>query len=451
MKKIVILLLLTIKVLANDSEYYTSGNQLVPLQSNDVRLDKEVLTITHSKDYSFKFKVDVKYQLFNEGEARTTVIGFESVGQVGDAEPESFFENKYDDKKVLNAEKKAIKKETGNYKNEYVTNFKVVANGQKVTYKTANVEAIEKDKYTSPYVGSLYYFPVKLKKGVNTIHQTYHFSGQSSVYFTYEFTYILETAKRWKGGKIKDFTLILDMGDNEEFSLDETFFEGTKNWNVENGIVKHFDTSNDITCEMNCPAIEKFYIYKGNAIFHQKNFIPNSTITLHSFMLVDASPFDFKKTSLSFSRTKILKTAIDATSLIILKAYPYALRGARFKDAFLSNYYKKQPWYRENLQYKKVLTKDDKQWLSSIEIMKHKILRNLPFARRGYIFKDYHLNDFFETRKWYKENKKYIPKPSDLSDNELKWKKKILSKKSIGDKEFFDLIAEYEKILSLEK
>ena len=444
MKKLQWLLILcAVNLFANDSEYYTSGNQLVPLQSNNVRLEKEVLTIRHVKDYTFD--VDVKYTLFNERGARETLIGFESVGQIGDAEPESFFDKKYDDKKLLNAEREAIAKFTGDYENCYVTHFKVMVNGKKATYKTADVSQIKKDKNSSPYVGSLYYFPVYLKRGLNHLHQTYRFDGDNSrLFYAYEFSYILETAKRWKGGKIKEFTLVLDMGDNEEFTVVESFFKGTKSWRLEDGNIIHR------------PDYEQFYIRQGKVIFHKKNFIPNGTIFLKGAESIWSSEgvFDAKKDILPFAYHDMPNIAKDATSLQILKAFPYARHGAIFKEKFLNSYFKKCLWYKRDSNYRKhfsSLDKESKTMLLSIELLKHKILRNLPYAKRGYVFKDYDLKRFFYTNAWYKENEKYKANPSDLSQKELKWRDKVTAKRSIGDVEFFDLIEEYLKIWRLNR
>ena len=45
MLALMLLLLAAASAVANDGTYYTSGNQLVPLQETDIRVRKEVLTI----------------------------------------------------------------------------------------------------------------------------------------------------------------------------------------------------------------------------------------------------------------------------------------------------------------------------------------------------------------------------------------------------------------------
>nr|WP_314472896.1 YARHG domain-containing protein [uncultured Capnocytophaga sp.] len=47
-----------------------------------------------------------------------------------------------------------------------------------------------------------------------------------------------------------------------------------------------------------------------------------------------------------------------------------------------------------------------------------RIIRNLPFARRGYIFKDKTLQDVFKTEDWYQPNPSYVPEVEALTEEE---------------------------------
>jgi hypothetical protein len=47
-----------------------------------------------------------------------------------------------------------------------------------------------------------------------------------------------------------------------------------------------------------------------------------------------------------------------------------------------------------------------------------RIIRNLPFARRGYIFKDKTLQDIFKTEDWYQPNPSYVPEIEALTEEE---------------------------------
>ena len=75
--------------------------------------------------------------------------------------------------------------------------------------------------------------------------------------------------------------------------------------------------------------------------------------------------------------------------------------------------------------------------------LKLKILRNLPYANRGYIFKSNDLMNFYKTQKWYKPNSDYQAKLSDLTKQEQVWRQNILSKKKYSQKNFMKYLNEY--------
>ena len=79
-----------------------------------------------------------------------------------------------------------------------------------------------------------------------------------------------------------------------------------------------------------------------------------------------------------------------------------------------------------------------------------RILKNLPYAKRGYSFEDTSLSNFFKNKKWYQEDENYEINPSDLIEKELEWLAKI-EKKKIDDKNFLEYIKEYERLLKWRK
>ena len=62
-----------------------------------------------------------------------------------------------------------------------------------------------------------------------------------------------------------------------------------------------------------------------------------------------------------------------------------------------------------------------------------RILKNLPFAYRGYIFKDKSLQEFFESANWYIPDPQYRADVEKLSEDEQKWVKLWLSSDSIDN------------------
>ncbi len=53
-----------------------------------------------------------------------------------------------------------------------------------------------------------------------------------------------------------------------------------------------------------------------------------------------------------------------------------------------------------------------------------KVLRNLPFARRGYVFRDPHLREVFAKQSWYMPDPDYVPELETLPLVEYVWYKK---------------------------
>ena len=113
-----------------------------------------------------------------------------------------------------------------------------------------------------------------------------------------------------------------------------------------------------------------------------------------------------------------------------------------FKDPVVSRYYEQFEWYRKNPNYKPLLVH---QRGRELEEKMLKVLKNLPYAKRGYKFKDNDLNSFFESKKWYVYKKNYRADFSTLPKNEQAWIAKIKAMKVSDAVIFYDLLAEYEE------
>ena len=453
--KFLFMLLFTFWLFANDAEYITSANGLTPINSKDIELKKEVLNITRLKDGYFR--VDIEYLLFNKAASKDTVIGFEAPRPIGeDNEYNDFFYKNYNISKKHKAELEAIAKNKKPSLKPDIEDFKVSLNGKKLKYEIVDVSKLKGSGGSTDYVGYLYYFNANLKQGENRIKQSYKCITSASVISRYEFEYILATAKEWSGGKIGDIEINFNMGAFESFQMQPTFFDSLDNWIAKNGLIKYEKGT------FSEEKVAKFYLKDGKVTFKKKNFTPKDGIKLmafHYYRLPDADKklvFNYKTVKLPFViyyDKNIEKNcqdyncftffAKDYKSLKILKNLPFARRGYIFKTDFIANYYKKMPWYKKDANYKatlSTLTEKEREWLNSIEKIKFKILRNLPFAKRGYVFKDNRLNLFFLQFNWYKANENYIPDIKDLNKKELSLIKKIKSKKSIKDNEFFDIL-----------
>ncbi|MBQ3771100.1 MAG: YARHG domain-containing protein, partial [Bacteroidaceae bacterium] len=60
-----------------------------------------------------------------------------------------------------------------------------------------------------------------------------------------------------------------------------------------------------------------------------------------------------------------------------------------------------------------------------------RLLRNLPYAHRGYVFNDAKLNEYFSQFFWYMPDSTWKASSEDFTENEVKmveWAKKALIK-----------------------
>lgn len=55
----------------------------------------------------------------------------------------------------------------------------------------------------------------------------------------------------------------------------------------------------------------------------------------------------------------------------------------------------------------------------------YKILRNLPYARRGYVFKTDYIQDYYDNQIWYEAKADCEAKQTDLLPDEMKWLKQV--------------------------
>lgn len=106
-----------------------------------------------------------------------------------------------------------------------------------------------------------------------------------------------------------------------------------------------------------------FYIQKGRLTFQAKNFKPNGELFVHS---------------------------------------PSCLDGVIDKKLLYS-------YYAQNWMYEPA------------NDFERKTYKNLPFARRGYVFKNVALKQYYENMPWYMPNPNYIPVVANLHELEKKW------------------------------
>ena len=419
------LMLLSLFVDANDGAYTLSGNQLVPMKESNISIKKEVLTITRLDDDTLDVKVE--YTFFNPNKAKKVLVGFEAAEPDGDV---------------------TTKPVNGGH--PYMKRFSVLMNGKKLDYKVKHISSdYEEGKMT---VGYVYSFEALFKKGINSVTHHYSYESSGGVSTHYEIDYILSAASRWANGLIEDFTLIIDVGDMEQFTIAKTFFTKASEWEFD-GMSKSIVI--DPGTDFGYKAL-RFFLYKSPLVFKKKNFKIKGELNLNSWRIggIGSSwleAFDYRVHRLSFqvNAVSITNKFHDKTSYKILKNIAYARRGYVFKNPTIQKYFEQYEWYRKNPKYKAFkshLSIDEKGYLEILNEESMKILKNLPYAKRGYVFKSYVLKPYFESQKWYKKEPKYKANFSSLPLVEQQWIRKIKAMKESDDVDFFRLLYEYNKL-----
>ena len=376
MKKTLILLVMVLSFIgakANDGVYYTSGNHLIPITETETSVKKEVLDIRR-RDH--KIHVHVYYEFFNPGNEKTLLVGFEAMppGGAWDITEEEY-------KKLTD--------------HPYMHDFTVYINGERLDYQVSHVESAENGYYHngkfdelskqrelelgreadfSEYIPYLfvYHFNATFKKGLNIVEHTYVFDESTYVGAEYDFDYVLTAANRWANNQIDDFTLNVDMGELESFAIRPTFFKNANEWTIK-GVGRKSDGGEFYN---NNPM---FHMQRGGVSFQKKNFHPEGELEIYKLV----------------------------PGLAML--WGDGANSSDVMDAVKRQYAQWNVWvFEEGSDV--ALTKEEKR-----------IMKNLPFAYRGHVFKDKGLKAFFESTDWYIPNPDYIDDMGQMSKEEREW------------------------------
>jgi len=367
--KIIILFILVLQVslgLCNDGAFFARGGQLIPIVETDISVKKEVLTIKRTNNGYLR--VTVSYIFDNPAAEKELLVGFEAPSPFGDVDGTPV-----------------------NGQHPYISNFSVNMNGIPIRYEAAIVNS--KTYYTNGTIDALseqeamgenfnvndpgfyyvYHFKAKFKKGINTVRHTYQFKMSSSVMENYSFGYILTAANRWANNGIDDFTLIIDLGDFQNFLLSTSFFKQASDWALDGKMIA-------LNADNLPPYLEFYknhmqvYCNGGPMVFTKQNFHPAGELNIsapRNYPLYSVEEFDFKTIALPFDlvSSKNLKISANEKSYKILRNLPYARRGYVFKTDYIQSYYTAQPWYVPRPNYisnKDDLTEEERLWLDEL-------------------------------------------------------------------------------------
>lgn len=348
-----LLILINHSVFANDGAFFAKGNQLIPINETDITVKKEILTLKKVRNNFIE--VTVYYEFFNPNEDKKLTVGFEAFSPEGDVEgtPKNG-QHPYMRDFTVELNNSILK-----HKVAYVADSLYAKNGAINSLDLTKFEGNKSGNYVDFYY--VYHFEANFKKGINRIKHTYNYDLSGSIDYNYNFEYVLTAAKRWANKQIDDFTLIIDIGEFETFSINKSFYQNANEWLI-NGIGKTEDVEGVKNSFIENDAT-KFHLQKGNLIFQKTNFKINGDLFL----------------------------------------YAQNYFGIQNLDYIPFSYYQE-----ENINE----PQNDVQ---------RKILKNLPFARRGYVFQNQDLNDYFKKMDWYIPNPNYEPNTDRLTEKEKNW------------------------------
>ncbi|MCP1223151.1 YARHG domain-containing protein [Sebaldella sp. S0638] len=418
MKKVIFLILTAFCciVFSNDWEFGSEGEHLIPLEMSDssIKSEKIVMKLTEKG-----MEINVKF-VFESPKDEMKKIGFitppdEQQGQLSMSD----FKTKVNGKEVIS----------------------MVEEFDKSPFKTNSILKKEAEKMSESSEhsvnGYVYYFDAQFKKGGNIVEHSYIYSGSGGVDGK-DYEYVITTISKWKNKRVEDFELVIDMGNNSLFMLPYTFWKDNKkiNWEiVGEGRMTDLNLSYRYE-EYDMNVLVK--VKNGYVRYKTKNFSPDFDINIHegSFHngFLDFLPgskqgkYIYKdELTYIYGRYTDEIYQLSDEDIRIIRNYPYAVAGYDFSDSALKKYFSQFFWYdsisknvnvsKEEAEYYKEKTeaitavrKEIKEYLSE-NLSKYskdeqRKIRNIPYALRGYDFKDKDLQNYFKKKySWYKADK----------------------------------------------
>ena len=362
MKKILLTILfclLSIFTFANDWEFGSEGEHIIPLKGSNMSIKKEKITLKLTPDGML---VNVKFT-FDNPTAENKIVGFVT--------PESGNGEEEDETTKPKRKAEPLK----------IKNFKTTVNGKEVK---SNVELLSKllskgvldnniiKEYTEKektFYNYVYYFNADFKQGENVVEHSYFYTGSYGVYER-DFEYVVTTISKWKNQTVEDFEIEVHP-ENYFVKLPYSFWKDNKkiNWEVVGKgkmvIIAPTKKSND----EDATGLERYgiiYLKLNNGFvrYKTKNFSPNQDF--YMTRMDNILGFDYE-----FPEGKI--------------------QGYKFKDDYFTT-------------LRETIYDDYPNIVSSLKDLKDKdldIIRNYPYAFAGYDFAKKDLKDYFSQFIWY--------------------------------------------------
>ena len=331
---------MALPAVANDGTYYTRGNQLIPLQETNISVRREVLTIS-LMDNGFA-RVDVQYEFWNPGVAKTVTMGFE-------ADPPYNFDYKF----------------YPDGRHPSISLFTVEMNGRTLPYRNAACVLEENQNCKLPlrYIDTtkryyvfdnnllyeddgrneptdfdaglpfayVYYFEADFQPGLNRVHHSYVYKMSTNVGSPFFFVF-------------------------------DTLF-GDASFAVSEGMGKlrrtgHYGNPTEVS------------LRNGAITLHHTHFAPKSELTIMAVGIYGIYVDNKCITGGTYDRSARIDWG------------PY----------------------------------EGMQWVPADAAFRQRVMRNLPYAHRGHVFKDKRLREYYESLWWYMPDPSYKDDTSDFTE-----------------------------------
>ena len=363
MKKILLAILfcfLSIFTFANDWEFGSEGEHIIPLKGSNVSIKKEKITLKLTPDGML---VNVKFT-FDSPNAENKIIGFVT--------PESGNGGYYEEENVIR-KPEPLK----------IKNFKTTVNGKEVK---SNVELLSKllskgvldnnivteyvkEEKEKEFYNYVYYFNADFKQGENIVEHSYFYTGSYGVYER-DFEYVVTTISKWKNKTVEDFEIEV-YPENYFVKLPYSFWKDNKkiNWEIVGiGKMLAIAPTKKVTDE-DATGLEKFgvvYLRLDNGFvkYKTKNFSPTDNFYMvrmdnilgfeYEFPEGKIQGYKFKDDYFTILRETVYDDYSDIVAslkdlkdkdLDIVRNYPYAFAGYDFARKDLKDYFSQFVWY----------------------------------------------------------------------------------------------------------
>ena len=363
MKKILLAILfcfLSIFTFANDWEFGSEGEHIIPLKGSNVSIKKEKITLKLTPDGML---VNVKFT-FDSPNAENKIIGFVT--------PESGNGGYYEEENVIR-KPEPLK----------IKNFKTTVNGKEVK---SNVELLSKllskgvldnnivteyvkEEKEKEYYNYVYYFNADFKQGENIVEHSYFYTGSYGVYER-DFEYVVTTISKWKNKTVEDFEIEVYPG-NYFVKLPYSFWTNTKkiNWEIVGKgkmitVAPTKQPNDEDATILEKTGVVYSKLDNGFIRYKTKNFSPTDNFYMvrmdnilgfdYEFQEGKIQGYKFKDDYFTFLRETVYDDYPDIVAslkdlkdkdLDIVRNYPYAFAGYDFAKKDLKDYFSQFIWY----------------------------------------------------------------------------------------------------------